>query len=77
MPYYQSALHDQHQYELTFSDLSLVLIAANDTVATYAISNICFVYDSLVNENIALLIENQYIGYFTVLYGNVIRKSNT
>ena len=45
MPFYQSALGDRLEYELTFSDYSRVIQATGDADASYDIENISLEYD--------------------------------
>ena len=40
MPFYQSALGDRLEYELTFNDYSRVVVATGDAAASYSIENI-------------------------------------
>ena len=71
MPFYQSALGDRLEYELTFNDYSRVIQATGD--ASYTIDNISLEYDMVTQPEIARMIRNQYASHLAVLYERVLR----
>ena len=73
MPFYQSALRDRLEYELTFNDYSRVIKAMEDANATYTIENISLEYDMVTQSELARLIRNQYAGRLAILYDRVLR----
>ena len=73
MPFYQSALGDRLEYELTFNDYSRVIIAGGDANALYTIDNISLEYDMVTQPDLARLIRNQYTGRLAILYDRVLR----
>ncbi|MES9897342.1 MAG: hypothetical protein ABW141_20905, partial [Candidatus Thiodiazotropha endolucinida] len=73
MPFYQSALGDRLEYELTFNDYSHVIQAAGDTDASYSIENISLEYDMVTQPELAHMIYNQYKGRLAILYDRVLR----
>ena len=84
MPFYQSALGDRLEYELTFNDYSRVIQAAGDANASYHIGGISLEYDMVTLPELAQMIDNQYKGRLAILYDRVLRhrkmtmdKSNT
>ena len=84
MPFYQSALGDRLEYELTFNDYSHVIQAAGDANASYHIGDISLEYDMVTLPELAQMIDNQYKGRLAILYDRVLRhwkttmdKSNT
>ena len=84
MPFYQSALGDRLEYELTFNDCSRVIQAAGDANASYHIGGISLEYDMVTLPELARMIDNQYKGRLAILYDRVLRhrkmimdKSNT
>ena len=60
MPFYQSALGDRLEYELTFNDYSRVVVATGDTAASYTVENIALEFDMVTQPDLAWLIRNQY-----------------
>ena len=77
MPFYQSALGDRLEYELTFNDYSRVIQATGDADASYHFGGISL-------PELARMIDNQYRGRLAILYKRVLRhqkmtmdKSNT
>ena len=62
MPFYQSALGDRLEYELTFNEYGRVVKAAADKKGSYKIDNICLEYDMVTQPELARLIRNQYAG---------------
>ena len=53
MPFYQSALGDRLEYELTFNDYSHVFVATDDAAATYTVENICLEFDMITQPDFA------------------------
>ena len=45
MPFYQSALGDRLEYELTFNEYSRVVVATGGAAASYSIDNIALEFD--------------------------------
>ena len=60
MPFYQSALGDRLEYELTFNDYSRVVVATGDAAASYSIDNIALEFDMVTQPDLARQIRNQY-----------------
>ena len=84
MPFYQRALGDRLEYELTFNDCSRVIQATGDANASYRIGGISLEYDMVTLPELARIIDNQYKGRLAILYDRVLRhrkmtmdKSNT
>ena len=82
--FYQGALVDQLEYELTFNDYNRVIQAVGDADAAYHIGGISLEYDIVTHSELARMIDNQYKGRLTILYDRVLRhrkmtmdKSNT
>ena len=73
MPFYQSALGDRLEYELTFNDYSRVVVATGDAAASYSIENIALEFDMVTQPDLARQIRNQYAGRLAVLYERVLR----
>jgi hypothetical protein len=73
MPFYQSALGDRLEYELTFNDYSRVVKATGDANVSYTIENISLEYDMVTQPELARLIRNQYGGRVSILYDRVLR----
>ena len=71
MPFYQSALGDRLEYELTFNDYSNVVRATGDT--SYSIENISLEYDMVTLPELARMISNQYKGRLAILYDRILR----
>ena len=59
MPFYQSALGDRLEYELTFNDYSRVVVATGDAAASYSIDNIALEFDMVTQPDLARQIRNQ------------------
>ena len=57
MPFYQSALGDRLEYELTFNDYSRVIQATGDANASYDIENISLEYDMVTQPELARMID--------------------
>ena len=84
MPFYQRALGDQLEYELTFYDYSRVIEATGNADASYHVGDISLEYDIVTLPELARMIDNQYKGRLAILYDRVLRhrkmtkdKSNT
>lgn len=73
MPFYQSALADRLEYELTFNDYSRVILATDDDKATYTIDNISLEYDMVTHPELARHIRGQYASRLVILYDRVLR----
>ena len=73
MPFYQSALGDRLEYELTFNDYSRVVVATGDAAASYSIDNIALEFDMVTQPDLARQIRNQFAGRLAVLYERVLR----
>ena len=73
MPFYQSALGDRLEYELTFNDYGRVIRAVGDANASYSVENISLEYDMVTHTHLAQLIRNQYAGRLAILYDRVLR----
>ena len=75
MTFYQAALGDRLEYELTFNDYSRVIQAAGPAAATssYTIENISLEFDMVTNTELARMIRNQYAGRLAILYERILR----
>ena len=73
MQFYQSALGDRLEYELTFNDYSRVIRATGDTDASYNIENISLEYEMVTHPELARMIADQYRGRLAILYDRVLR----
>ena len=73
MPFYQKALGDRLEYELTFNDYSRVIRATGDADASYDIENISLEYDIVTLPELARMIANQYNGRLAILYDRILR----
>ena len=73
MPFYQSALGDRLEYELTFKDYSNVVQATGDNDTSYSIENISLEYDMVTLPELARMISNQYKGRLAIMYDRVLR----
>jgi len=77
MPFYQSALGDRLEYELTFNDYSKVIKATGEAAVLaatkYTIDNICLEYDMVTQQDLARMIRNQYAGRVAILYDRILR----
>ena len=71
MLFYQSALGDRLEYELTFNDFKRVIQA--DVDASYHIGGISLEYDMVTLPELAQIIDNQYKGRLAILYDRVLR----
>ena len=69
MQFYQSALGDRLEYELTFNDYNCVIQA--DIDASYHIGGISLEYDMVTLPELAQMIDNQYKGRLAILYDRV------
>ena len=72
-PFYQSALGDRLEYELTFNDYASVIQATGDSAAAYTIDDICLEYDMVTLPELARMIRNQYNGRLSILYDRILR----
>ena len=73
MPFYQSALGDRLEYELTFNDYSRVILAEDDGDASYSIGSISLEFDVVTQPELARMIRNQYTGRLAIMYDRVLR----
>jgi len=73
MPFYQAALGDRLEYELTFNDYSRVIKATGDTKASYAIENISLEFDMVTHSDLTRMIRTQYAGRLAIYYDRVLR----
>ena len=73
MPFYQSALGDRLEYELTFNDYSHVVVATGDAASSYTVENIALEFDMVTQPDLARQIRNQYGGRLAILYDRVLR----
>ena len=73
MPFYQSALGDRLEYELTFNDYSRAIRATEDANASYDIENISLEYEIVTQPELARMIANQYNGRLAILYDRILR----
>ena len=73
MPFYQSALGDRLEYELTFNDYSRVVVATGDAAASYTVENITLEFDMVTQPDLTRQIQNQYGGRLAILYDRVLR----
>ena len=73
MPFYQSALGDRLEYELTFNNYSRVSLTASDSAATYSIGGISLEFDVVTQPELARMVRNQYTGRVAILYDRVLR----
>ena len=71
MPFYQSALGDRLEYELTFNDNSRVILS-NDDSASYVLENISLEYEKVTSTELARMIQYQYSGRLAILYDWVL-----
>jgi len=71
MPFYQSALGDRLEYELTFNDNSRVILST-DTDSSYTLENISLEYEKVTNPELARMIQYQYSGRLAILYDWVL-----
>lgn len=73
MPFYQSALSDRLEYELTFNDYGRVVKASGDAAAAYTIDNISLEFDKITEQELARQIRGQFIQNVTIFYDRVLR----
>ena len=73
MPFYQSALGNRLDYELTFNDYSRVIQATGDVDASYHIGGISLEYDMVTLPELARTIDSQCKGCLAILYDRVLR----
>ena len=73
MLFYQSALGDRLEYEVTFNDYSRVIQATGDVDTSYSIENISLEYEMVIQPELALIIHNQYKGRLAILNDRVLR----
>ena len=79
MPFYQSALGDGLEYELTFNDYSRAIRATDDADASYDIENISLDYEIVTQPELTRMIANKYNGRLAILYDRILshRKIST
>ena len=73
MPFYQSALGDRLEYELTFNDYSRVIRATGDADSSYDIENISLEYEIVTQPELARMIASQYNGRLAILFDRILR----
>ncbi|MCU7809097.1 MAG: hypothetical protein KZQ73_14700 [Candidatus Thiodiazotropha sp. (ex Semelilucina semeliformis)] len=73
MPFYQSALGDRLEYELTFNDYNRVIQATGGADASYDIDNISLEFDMVTQPELTRMIDNQYKGHLEILYDRILR----
>ena len=76
-PFYQSALGDRLEDELTFNDYSRVVqateAAGTAADASYGIENISLEFDVVTQPDLARIIASQYRGRLAILFDRVLR----
>ena len=72
VPFYQSALGDRLEYELTFNDYSRLIVATGDAAASYTVENIALEFDRVTHPDLTRQIRNQYGGRLAILYDRVL-----
>ena len=72
MPFYQSALGDRLEYELTFNEYSKTILST-DTNSKYSVSNICLEYDMVTDMELAEQIASQYDDKIAIYYDRILR----
>ena len=72
MPFYQSALGDRLEYELTFNSYNKV-IQSTDAEASYMIEGISLEFEKVTHPELARQISSHYSGRLAVLYDRVLR----
>ena len=73
MPFYQSALGDRLEYELTFNNYSRVVVANGNAATSYTVENIALEFDMVTQPDLAQQIRNQYGGRLAIFYDWVLR----
>ena len=73
MPFYQTALGDQLEYELMFNGYSRVIQATGDVDASFHIGGTSLMYNMVTLPELARMIDNQYKGRLAILYDRVLR----
>lgn len=73
MPFYQSSLGDRLEYELTFNEYSRVVLATDDSAASYKVDNISLEFEQITHPDIARLIRNQYASGLVIYYDRILR----
>ena len=73
VPFYQSALGDRLEHEVTFNDYSRVIRATGDADASFRVDNLSLEYDMATQPELARMIANQYNGRFAILYDRILR----
>ena len=73
MLFYQNALGDRLEYELTFNDYSRAIRATGDADASYDIENTSLVYEIVTQPELARMIANQYNGRLAILNDRILR----
>ena len=72
MPFYQAALGDRLEYELTFNDYSRVVITSGED-GGYEIGNISLEFDVVSDRGLSGQIRDEYNGKMCILYDRVLR----
>lgn len=73
MPFYQSALGDRLEHELTCYEYIRVIMAAADEKGSYANDNICLEFTMVTQPELARRIRNQYTSRLAILYDRVLQ----
>ena len=73
MPFYQSAVEDRVEYELTFNGYGRAIKAVAEKKSSYKIENICLEYDIVTQPELPRLIRNQYARCLAIHYDRVLR----
>ena len=73
MPFYQSALGDRLEYELTFIDYSRAIRATGDANVSYDIENISLEDEIVTQPELARMNTNEYKGRLAILYDRILR----
>ena len=72
MPFYQSALGDRLEYELTFNSYNKVIVST-DADASYTIEGISLEFEKVTHPELARQIASHYSGKVAILYDRVLR----
>ena len=75
MPFYQSALGDRLEYELTFKVYNRVIQAVGDVDAPNHIGGLSLEHDIVTLPELARMIDNQYKGRLAIPYDLVLRHN--
>jgi hypothetical protein len=73
MPFHQGGLGDRLEYELTFNDHSRVVVATDDTTASYAIDGISLEFEVVTSEELSRHVRAMYNSRTSILFDRVLR----